>query len=891
VTSRRQKALRLGIVAALLGGLAASAAPSVAADLPPYPGSLPDTPSAVDVSGRGDYSGLKIHVNQTDDLTTQAVSVTWNWPGRSTVVGDNFYGQAYDANVLRIMQCWGDPVTSEGSDAFTAANFVEANQGPAREHCVYGASLNPLTGIATGNQYTRTASSYTTRPTAFGQETAYQKETGYNSLDIPFIAANGTVVKHQTEKDDQGRPVYANEFYDKFSSNEAPANYTFGPDGRGGVQFQVQNSIDARGLGCGAFKKDSTTEYNKCWLAIVPQGDTDFNGSPLKPPRSSYYNPSANQSPLASTNWSNRIVIPLNFLPSTTACASAGDTYSTLGSPLVGNALLSWQAKLCGSTGTVFNFAQGTDARSRDALAAGTTSMQFVSNPATSPTTPVTYAPVTLSGVGLAFVWDKALHNDASGEDTPGQPLPSINLNQRLVAKLLTYSYQQGNPARIGTNGVDREPGPDSYTWLTKNPAWLGSDPEFLALNPTLKDLGTGNVLLAVSPAIGFVQGPLDSSDAIARLWKWIVSDQDARDFLAGKADPYGMTVDPWYSTDSAKNPSGAPFDPNIDGFPYADPWQGIPGSTTKLCDEQTPLAMSDMRPAARDISTVAKDILTMNNLERYTAFQCPAGATFDNPVGWKTTRPGVIAAGQRQLMGFTDTASGAQFGTTFASLKNAAGKFVAPTTTSITAAGDHLAQTGVQGVQQPDLTTTDPAAYPLSLLGYAGVTTVGTPAAACSAYAELLNYAAADGQTAGTSIGDLPPGYVPLSATLRAQTAAAAKTVATCSQTVPTDNPDDPPSDNGTGDGGSSDTPVDDPGSVDNPSDGSGVGSDGGTTGPGTTTTPPGNKDVSLAATSRTKPDPNVFAYVVPIALGVGLLALLTAPLSGLRRRRSGGS
>lgn len=81
--------------------------------------------------------------------------------------------------------------------------------------------------------------------------------------------------------------------------------------------------------------------------------------------------------------------------------------------------------------------------------------------------------------------------------------------------------------------------------------------------------------------------------------------------------------------------------------------------------------------------------------------------------------------------------------------------------------------------------------AYPGTMLVYAHVPTKGLPADAASRYAELLKYAAGDGQAPGTSTGQLPPGYLPTTTanslgTLAAYTRAAADAVAAQSGTVP---------------------------------------------------------------------------------------------------------
>ncbi|CAB5067454.1 MAG: hypothetical protein F2934_10330 [Actinobacteria bacterium] len=77
----------------------------------------------------------------------------------------------------------------------------------------------------------------------------------------------------------------------------------------------------------------------------------------------------------------------------------------------------------------------------------------------------------------------------------------------------------------------------------------------------------------------------------------------------------------------------------------------------------------------------------------------------------------------------------------------------------------------------EPKLSTPAPDAYPLTTLTYAAISPLAISTAARADYAAFLKYAAEQGQQAGLALGDLPPGYVPLSETLKAQaTEAAAK-------------------------------------------------------------------------------------------------------------------
>src|SRR5262249_35605039 len=98
----------------------------------------------------------------------------------------------------------------------------------------------------------------------------------------------------------------------------------------------------------------------------------------------------------------------------------------------------------------------------------------------------------------------------------------SMNLTPRLVAKLLTQSYR---------GSVVGSPG-----YLSHNPIGLTLDPEFLDLNPDYQGFA-----VHFQPPDALVQ--LGSSDLISLLWSWVITDPDARDFLAGKPDQHDMVV------------------------------------------------------------------------------------------------------------------------------------------------------------------------------------------------------------------------------------------------------------------------------------------------------------------------------------------------------------
>jgi hypothetical protein len=127
----------------------------------------------------------------------------------------------------------------------------------------------------------------------------------------------------------------------------------------------------------------------------------------------------------------------------------------------------------------------------------------------------------------------------------------------------------------------------------------------------------------------------------------------------------------------------------------------------------------------------------------------------------------------------------------------DAAGRsFVAPTDAALRAAGALLRPSDELGTWPIpyDTLRTDPGgakAYPGTVLMSIDVPTKGLPAADAQRYGQLLHFAAGRGQTPGLASGDLPPGYLPLSAAnglaeLAAYTNKAADAVAAQSGIVP---------------------------------------------------------------------------------------------------------
>ena len=156
----------------------------------------------------------------------------------------------------------------------------------------------------------------------------------------------------------------------------------------------------------------------------------------------------------------------------------------------------------------------------------------------TDPQHPVVYAPVALTGVVLAFTIERQVNSFGTVDRQPTPPaetdltgsrIAHLNLTPRIVAKLLTESYQRAI-AKTPVTG-------------THQPIYLSQDPDFLALNPEFEYLTATSYAAAGAD----VMDQLPDSDATRALWAWVLADPWAVAFLRGVPDPWGMTVNPEY--------------------------------------------------------------------------------------------------------------------------------------------------------------------------------------------------------------------------------------------------------------------------------------------------------------------------------------------------------
>lgn len=684
------------------------------------------TDSAATVPGTGEFADLRVTVSQTRNLINQVVTVSWTG-GLPT---QPFTGQ-FGINYLQIMQCWGDDPL-----------------GPDRTQCQYGVSntVRPEAGAWVRSRQV----SYTFVDPA---EALKLPAGSLGTASVPFWAVG-------KDKPTGAAASARNDFFDTLGTNEIPAARTRG-DGTGLEFFEIQTVRQASGLGCGdPVTTSGTVKGRPCWLVIVPRGSAEVDGTT----RQSDGRRPLDSSPLSQTNWDNRIVVPLEFLPVAPSCPIGPPERRIVGHELVTDAISSWQPTLCAGGGSLYSYIQLNDEVARNQVIGGSSpGLAMLTNPIpldqSPPDRPLVYAPVALSGLAIAFNIEHQPAPLASPADQAldGRRFESMRLTPRLVAKLLTQSY------RFAVLGA-----PD---YLKSNAAGLTVDPEFLDLNPEYRgfagDAGT-------VPQDALVQ--LGPSDLTALLWSWVSADPDASAFLTGAPDPFGMVV----------NPANKGLTMSESTFPRNDQAcvETFINPTLTLRD-----CTLDMRPFTNNMHDSGRAASRGDTKARVR--------TFADQALLRTLPP--QNPGQRALLAVIDTATAARYNLPVAALRNTAGTFVTPTTASLLAGVAAMKPSAVAGVLAADPVARDPAAYPLTALSYAVTAPASLDTTAAEDYAAFLRYAAGPGQQPGVAPGQLPLGMAPLPDALRAQTATAAATIAAQTVKATPTPPASPPSQPGT--------------------------------------------------------------------------------------------
>ncbi len=637
------------------------------------------------------FKNMSFSVSQTKDLTDQGIIVNWSG-GKVTPPLDD------KTDYMQMMECWGDDTT-----------------GPTPQQCEWGEPSGTLAGLVGSNAASR---SLTQGEDPNQQYTAaYQAPAthGIVAYSVPFTPVAGVST------------FTPSTYFSPSSSNEVTVART-GQDGTGSYDFSVQTSLTAPQLGCGNPIKSGTTYVGRnCWLVIVPRGEYDADGGAA----SHNSDGRVTGSPLSATMWADRVQVKLGFNAIGASCPLGRAERRTAGSELVADAMTSWQTALC-ATGTTYGYSEIGDSEARSEVtsgAQGATGLAFVSDPI-DPTTDtgetIDYSPASTSAIVVAYNIDRNLVRSAPDYSENGTPITNLVLTPRLVAKLLTQSYQDDVPT--GTHA----------SYVANNPASIRNDPDFLALNPEFKYFDPTSAPDGLMVALG-------DTDAVAQVWAWMRADPDARNFLNGQPDPWGETINPAYLALNLGTDTTTDSYPKADLSVTSNPGDGSPGYGTL-----------NLRPYTLDMDEAAHRTLI---------------ADIGSTTSWDQTKtppaytdPGAQVPGSRFELSITDSNAADLYALNTAKLQNAAGEYVAANTTSMNAAVAGMVSSGVTGVSINDPTKIIDGAYPLTMMTYTAINVCDSPIAALKDYRKFLTYMVGDGNVQGTDPGDLPLGYIPLS-------------------------------------------------------------------------------------------------------------------------------
>lgn len=724
-----------------------------------------------------EMKNIVVKVSQTKNIIDQAVRVEVSgFAGTKAAYPDVVNG----ANFMQAMQCWGDDPND--------TDFVQT--------CQWGGRI----------------------PTVLGNSVYFDNNNRVSSIDYdprrvtdfdnPFVTVSGQTVSGKAKLTKEGTtfsPLLS--YFGPSTTNEVPVA-RIGANGSGYFDFETQSSSQSPQLGCG------TAGHLRCWLVIVPRG-TKFGGngaecSDLVSRNGDYYSYGQTTtiqggSPVnpKCDYFDNRIVVPLDFTPTASACPPGSKEFKISGSQFMIAAMSSWQPSLCQKVSSTFSFATNPDSVARAQLldtrlgtpelvysgyAVSSGELQTEDERTLLAQTQLQYVPVATSSVVVAY----------NAEFTNGRPA-SLNLTPRLVAKLLTQSYGFTVPSSTAI------PGQSLAHLSAKGRSYtsFNLDPDFQRANPTNWRDYDGQYPSVVLP------GP-SGADGIKQVWRWLLADKDAVDFLNGKADPDGMTVNPYYLPKTEANKIPWYFDDTLNYI--ATPVQKVVG---EIGVDGSPLSLT-----STPLDTFPKDDGTLlpfetskeNGLTRYDSIQFapyaidyltaarqafrgdPNSRTFwdatklnDNNSFGAYVSTGVQDAGARFMIAITDSANAARYGLTTAALTPANTKTpVASTAATMEEALKALAPTSLDMVTQVNPANVGAGGYPLTMVTYAGVNLSKSTSASRETIAKMLTQVTTTGQVSGTALGELPAGYLPLIGKLKDQAAAATASILSYKPSAP---------------------------------------------------------------------------------------------------------
>lgn len=687
----------------------------------------------------GDFKNLVVTVSQTQDITQQGITVSWTG-GQPTLDS-----AALQGNYLQMMECYGDAAT-----------------GPNPEDCEFGSTgllsstqLNGLVGDRTGYICAPGAVASTTSPpsSVVGLPPQFGCDPGEpGTPNPPHIGPNqarGSYTIPFVPVSDPANPAYnqvaMTAYFNQFNTDEIQQAVTGTNDG-GRVQFETLTATQAPGLGCGEL--ENTGQPRGCWLVIVPRGQYEPNGYKISGGLTYL-----NTSPLSASNWAQRIQIHLGFATVPAFCPIGTKEVETVGTQIAAQAVQSWQLALNAQANCakIYGYSAVPEATSTNELASSDSGigLAFTTIPIGSEGTrpgsgnsggapnlpPIVYAPVAVTALGFGFNINQA----------SGYVSTAIKLTPEVLARALTQSYLTDLPDYYLGAGQGAFPGP---AWAQRNPANITLDPQFHGLNTEVTQT---EQVPNLAPLLTVDHSALNQS-----VWQWIQADKAAVDWLDGTATTDPVTADPDYT---ALQLGTTP----TDSFPRAYSQFLDLGLSLGTSPKEEIKRTLDLLPYSNGYAAAAQAVLTATNSSA-TNWDITAVAP-DGSSGW-WLKTGTEQLGAEFMWALSDTPDLAKFGLIDAQLCNDDGSnCVEPSTASVTTALNS-AKKGSAGLLEVNPASPGAGGYPLVDVIYAAVPT-NQSAAALADYAALINYATGDGQKPGVAPGNLPPGYLPMPASL----------------------------------------------------------------------------------------------------------------------------
>ncbi len=514
--------------------------------------------------------------------------------------------------------------------------------------------------------------------------------------------------------------------------------------GNGSTSFEVRSATENESLGC-----SSTT---RCSIVVIPimgiSCDEDASSECTRTgrfaPGSSNYSAEgvdAAVSPLywwSESNWRHRFSVPLTFATEPDVCDVKDSRAPTAfyGSELLNQTSTQWTPAYClDSSRFKLQHNRMGDGPAFTLMERGQASAAFVSGEREQTgTAAVGYAPTALTGFAVSYVVDRPGN---AGEVT------DLRLTPRLLAKLLTQSYT-GSALGAGHPGMSR------------NPTSINRDPEFRALNPGLDDISREAAATVLSLS--------ESSDVVSSLTAYIAQDPEARAFVRGKADPWGMVVNPSYR--GVKVPT--------DEWPLLDRYVPV---TSQECRQQ--VSTPYLTQIAAPVSSLRKIAEAVLDAWPNVQTKCTRSTT-EEP--WKQGRIDRQGLGSRFMLGIVSLGDAARLDLRTASLQTKVTKgsgsaftgtsgrrFVAPTDASIRAAV-RTAVPSKDGIGPftlgPATISRDAQAYPGTMVVYTAARLEGMTKAEARKVSQFIKVATTEGQVRGSANGQLAEGFVPITRT-----------------------------------------------------------------------------------------------------------------------------